>query len=206
VAAQVLVKLGADMNRTRQQVIQLLPGSQGQEVTGEGSQLGEQARARLLDDPLARVDALERRLAAIERWVGIWPDLYDLDQEIAQVRREKEAAIDRQDFDASATLRDKETQLLAAQASHRRRAPLDRPGGPTCCPARPGPAGLPRLTERDTPCSYPCWPPPPTWLWPGWRSRRRLVQPSPGTPRPLAAKGGREPPEKGIAHHADHPH
>jgi hypothetical protein len=40
-------------------------------------------------------------VAAIERWVGMRPDLDHLDQEIAQVRREKEAAIDRQDFEAS---------------------------------------------------------------------------------------------------------
>ena len=48
--------------------------------------------------------------------MGLRPDLDDLDQEIAQVRREKEAAIDRQDFEASAALRDKEKQLLAARA------------------------------------------------------------------------------------------
>ncbi len=125
------MKLGADMNQIRQQVIQLLPGSRGQEVTDEDSRLGEQARARLRDDPLARVDALERRLAAIGRWVRIRPDLDALDQEIAQVRREKKAAIDRQDFGASAALQDREKQLLAARASHRhrRRAPLDRPAG-----------------------------------------------------------------------------
>ena len=44
------------------------------------------------------------------------PDLDDLDQEIAQVRREKGTAIDRQDFGASAMLRDKEKQLLVARA------------------------------------------------------------------------------------------
>jgi ATP-dependent Clp protease ATP-binding subunit ClpA len=107
VAAQVLVALGADLNRVRQQVIQLLPGSQGQDLTGEGSRL---------DDALARVDALGRRLAAVERWVGMRPDLDDLDQEIAQVRREKEAAIERQDFEAAAATRDKEKQLLAVRA------------------------------------------------------------------------------------------
>src|SRR6476661_5275254 len=36
VAAQVLVKLGADLNRVRQQVIQLLSGYQGKETTGAG--------------------------------------------------------------------------------------------------------------------------------------------------------------------------
>jgi len=100
VAAQVLVTLGADQDRVRQQVIQLLYGDQGRDVIGESS----------------RIDALDRRLAAIERWVGMRPDLDDLDQEIAQVRREKEAAIDRQDFEASAALRDKEKQLRVARA------------------------------------------------------------------------------------------
>jgi ATP-dependent Clp protease ATP-binding subunit ClpA len=108
VAAQVLVKLGADLNRTRQQVVQLLHGYQGEDVTGEGLPLP--------DDPPKRVDSLDRRLAAIERWVGLRPDLDDVDQEIARVRREKEAAIDRQDFEASAALRDQEKHLLAARA------------------------------------------------------------------------------------------
>jgi ATP-dependent Clp protease ATP-binding subunit ClpC len=44
------------------------------------------------------------------------PDLDDLDQKIAQVRRDKEAAVDRQDTQAAAALRDKEQQLLAARA------------------------------------------------------------------------------------------
>jgi ATP-dependent Clp protease ATP-binding subunit ClpA len=112
VAAQVLVKLGADLNRVRQQVIQLLAGRAGEDVTGEGSGLS--------DDALARVDSLDRRLAAIERWVGLRPDLDDLDQQIAQVRREKEAAVDRQDFEAAVSLRDQEKQLLAARAGRDR--------------------------------------------------------------------------------------
>ena len=36
VAAQVLVKLGADLNRVRQQVIQLLSGYQGKEAVAQG--------------------------------------------------------------------------------------------------------------------------------------------------------------------------
>ena len=109
VAAQVLVKLGADLNRARQQVVQLLHGYQGKDVTGGGP-------PPLPDDALTRVDSLNRRLAAIERWVGLRADLDDLDQEIGRVRREKEAAIDRQDFEASAGLHDQEKQLLAARA------------------------------------------------------------------------------------------
>jgi ATP-dependent Clp protease ATP-binding subunit ClpA len=73
-------------------------------------------RGKRLGQALARIDALDHRLAAIERWVGMRPDWDDLDQEIAQVRREKEAAIERQDFEAAVETREKEKQLLAARA------------------------------------------------------------------------------------------
>src|ERR1043165_3617503 len=43
VAAQVLVKLGADLNRVRQQVIQLLSGYQGKEPAAAGATPGEAA-------------------------------------------------------------------------------------------------------------------------------------------------------------------
>ena len=52
VAAQVLVKLGADLNRARQQVVQLLHGRAGEDLIGEGSLLP--------DDALTRVDSLDR--------------------------------------------------------------------------------------------------------------------------------------------------
>ena len=119
VAAQVLlVKLGADLNRVRQRVIQLLHES------------GKRGERPLPDDALARIDTLDHRLAAIERWAGMRPDLDELDQEIALVCREKEAAIDRQDFEAAAATRDKEKQLLAARAARERgwtQAAADRP-------------------------------------------------------------------------------
>jgi ATP-dependent Clp protease ATP-binding subunit ClpC len=116
VAAQVLVRLGADLDRVREQVIQLLHGYQGQDVGSAGSQPGGRARAVLPDDALAWFDALDRRLTALERWVSMQPDLEDLDQEIAQVRQDKEAAVDRQDSQAATALRDKEKQLLADRA------------------------------------------------------------------------------------------
>ena len=130
VAAQVLVKLGADLERVRQQVIQLLHGHQGKQPVDDGRRRGKRARARLMDDALARIEALDRRLAAMERWVGMRPDLDDVDQEIAQVRRDKEAAIDTQDFEAAAALRDTEKELLAARASREKEwaaATGDRP-------------------------------------------------------------------------------
>jgi ATP-dependent Clp protease ATP-binding subunit ClpA len=114
VAAQVLVKLGADLNRVRQQVIQLLHGYPGKGPASDRPRRGK--RARLMADAVARIDALDRRLAAIERWVGMRPDSDDVDQEIAQMRREKEAAIESQDFENAAALRDKEKELLAARA------------------------------------------------------------------------------------------
>jgi ATP-dependent Clp protease ATP-binding subunit ClpC len=70
----------------------------------------------LPDDAVAWFDALDRRLTALERWVSMQPDLEDLDQEIAQVRRDKQAAVDRQDSQVAAALRDKEEQLLADRA------------------------------------------------------------------------------------------
>jgi len=44
------------------------------------------------------------------------PDLREFDERIAGVRREKESAIDAQDFEKAASLRDREKQLLAAKA------------------------------------------------------------------------------------------
>jgi ATP-dependent Clp protease ATP-binding subunit ClpC len=102
VAAQVLVRLGADLNRVRQQVIQLLHGQAGKGAIGEG-----RGGAGLADDALARIESADRRLAAIERWVGIRPGLDDLSEEIARARGEKESAIAAQDFEAAAALRGK---------------------------------------------------------------------------------------------------
>ena len=107
-AARLLVKLGADLDRTRERVVQVLHGRAGEDVTGTGSPVP--------GDALTGADSLERRLAAIERWVGLRPEPDDLDQEIARVRREKEAAINGHDFEAAARLRTQERQLLAARA------------------------------------------------------------------------------------------
>jgi ATP-dependent Clp protease ATP-binding subunit ClpA len=94
VAAQVLVKLGADLSRVRQQVIQLLSGYT---VGGEE----EVARARLV------------RMTVPE-------ELREAEEQLAQVRREKEAAIDAEDFERAAALRDQERQLLGRVAERER--------------------------------------------------------------------------------------
>jgi ATP-dependent Clp protease ATP-binding subunit ClpC len=112
VAANVLTRLGGDLNSMRQQVIRLLPHQAGTGAIGAGRRPGKRERERLIDDAIARIGYVDQRLAAVERWVGLEPDLNDLDQEITHVRREKESAIDSQEFEAAAALRDKEKELF----------------------------------------------------------------------------------------------
>ena len=112
VAAQVLMKLGGDLNRVRQMVIQLL------DARGtEGRTKPRSTRAGVIEDILARLDSMDGRLTAIERWVGMGPDVRDLDQEIAKLHRDKEAAIESQDFETAAAIRDAEVRLLADKAA-----------------------------------------------------------------------------------------
>jgi ATP-dependent Clp protease ATP-binding subunit ClpA len=117
VAVQVLTRLGGDPNQVRQQVIRLLPRQAGTGAIGAGRRPGRRERERLIDDALVRIGYLDQRLAAVERWVGLAPDLDDLDQEIVHVRREKESAIDSQEFEAAAALRDKEKELFDRRIS-----------------------------------------------------------------------------------------
>ena len=105
VGAMVLVTLGADQNRVGLRVTQLLNMDRGEEVPGEGSGLDERARARLLDNPLARIDALDLRLASVERSLSLHPDPGDLDQQTVTVRRETAATVDMQEFEAATELR-----------------------------------------------------------------------------------------------------
>ena len=113
VAAQVLVKLGADLNRVRQQVLQLLHGRSAEEPVPARS---AERELRLLPAVKTRLEALEQRLTAIEQRVGTGPDLSDLDEQIAQVSPEKESAADAQDYEQAASLRNREKELLASQA------------------------------------------------------------------------------------------
>jgi ATP-dependent Clp protease ATP-binding subunit ClpC len=121
-AVQVLVRLGADLNRVRHLVIEMLRDSQGDDEPGTARAAKRASGAgpgkrKLLSQLLARVDSMDSRLSALEHRVGTAPDLRDLDQEIAEVRRDKESAIDAQDFENAAVLRDREKQLLVEAAS-----------------------------------------------------------------------------------------
>jgi ATP-dependent Clp protease ATP-binding subunit ClpC len=66
---------------------------------------------------LARAEAVESRLSAIEQRVGTGPATGDPNEKIAQVRRDKEAGIDAQDFEQAGSLRDRERQLLAGKTA-----------------------------------------------------------------------------------------
>jgi ATP-dependent Clp protease ATP-binding subunit ClpC len=96
VAAQVLVTVGASLDRVRQQVTQLLSGS-----TGEVAPEPAGARTQLVR-------------------MTVPAELREVEEQLAQVRREKMAAIDRGDFEQAAGLRDKERQLLTRLAEQQR--------------------------------------------------------------------------------------
>jgi len=108
VAAQVLVRLGADLNRVRQQVIQLLHGRAAGEP-GPGAEV--------------RPEMAEQR-------AGIGPDTSDLDEQIEAARTEKEAAIEAQDFERAASQRDREKQLRTAKAARQRQWAAGHPAQP----------------------------------------------------------------------------
>ncbi len=91
VAAQVLAAVGADDARVREQVVRLL--------TGEGEQAGPRAR-------LVRMTVPE--------------DLRELEEQVAQVRRQKQAAVEAGDVEGAAALGDREQQLLADRARRER--------------------------------------------------------------------------------------
>jgi ATP-dependent Clp protease ATP-binding subunit ClpC len=133
-AAQVLAELGADRGRIRQQVIFLLgqgedgerreaegggpaqAGAPGATVTGEQAGRpdgGASAESRVLAEVLGRIEAMDSRLSAVEQQLGIGPDVRDLDQQIAQARRDKESAAAAEDYENAAAQRDRERQLLA---------------------------------------------------------------------------------------------
>jgi hypothetical protein len=110
--AQTLTGLGADLGAVRQRVIELLPrrrsAAQAPVRGGPRLHLGQDE----VTDMSIQLADLTLRLAAIERWVGMTPDVTDLDAEISRIRAEKEAAIDAHEFRRAEELSDTETELL----------------------------------------------------------------------------------------------
>jgi len=127
-AAQVLLELGADLSRVRQQVLLLLgEGMEDDEPEealaatarpGSGAGPGGgPAESKLLAEMLLRIEEMDSRLSGVEQRLGTGPDVRDLDQQIAQARRDKESAVGAEDYENAAMLRNRERQLLADKAS-----------------------------------------------------------------------------------------
>ncbi len=116
-ATQVLNGLGVDPDRVRQQVIALVAESRGEDEAGVRRVTAGGGKRKLMSELRGRLHDIEWRLSVLEQRVGTGPDVRDLDREIAQVRHDKEAAIDAQDFENAAVLRDRERQLLNDKAA-----------------------------------------------------------------------------------------
>jgi hypothetical protein len=80
----------------------------------------QQLKVYLRGEVKGLLDTIDDRLSAIERRLGIRRPvsaaMRSLEVRIAQVRRDKEAAIDVQDFEQAVALRDAEKQLIEEQA------------------------------------------------------------------------------------------
>jgi ATP-dependent Clp protease ATP-binding subunit ClpA len=120
VGVEILVGLGTDLNVLRARVIELLPND-----TEEGDASGPRTRIvtrteRLSGPVQGLLDSIDARLTMIERHLGITrsvPDeLRTYDRRIAKVVGAKEEAIERQDFERAAALREEEKQLRSERA------------------------------------------------------------------------------------------
>ena len=111
VAAQVLIRLGADLNRVRQQVIGLLYQSKEPRLAPRPAEEGAP-----LPEVQARLDAVEDWLAVVEQRVGTGPDTSDLDEQIDRVRRERLAAANAQEDEQAAALRREGADFVVAVA------------------------------------------------------------------------------------------
>jgi len=124
VAAQALVTLGADLDRVREQVVQLLHGRQPE---GPVPTRVAARDLRLLPEVRLRLEAIERRLTVIEQRVGTGPDTSDLDEQLKTVRTEKEAAVDAQDFEQATSLRSRESEVLASKTAQQEQWVAEHP-------------------------------------------------------------------------------
>jgi ATP-dependent Clp protease ATP-binding subunit ClpA len=125
VAIKVLGALDADLKDLRARVVQELhdhpeEGRDAASASTSASASAERERQNLRvflrDQAQGLLDTIEDRLGAIERHLGITQpgadELRSLDERLAQVRRDKQVAIDVQDFAEAAALRETEKQLI----------------------------------------------------------------------------------------------
>jgi ATP-dependent Clp protease ATP-binding subunit ClpA len=134
VAAQVLVRLGADLNLVRQQVIQLVHGYVGGErgtAQALRAVLAGRSERRMLYELQRRIDAIDTRLQAVEQRVGTGPGVSELDEQIEHVRAERLAAAGAEEYERAASLRDQEKELLTEKASRHDQWAAAHPGLPS---------------------------------------------------------------------------
>jgi ATP-dependent Clp protease ATP-binding subunit ClpA len=121
VAVKILGTLGADLKDLRTRVTEELRDQpeEGQNVP-PAERERHQLKVFLRSEVQGQLDTIGNRLGAIERHLGITRPvsaaLRSLEERIAQVRRDKEAAVDVQDFGQAASLRDAEKQLIEERA------------------------------------------------------------------------------------------
>jgi ATP-dependent Clp protease ATP-binding subunit ClpA len=121
VAVKILGSLGADLKDLRARVTEELRGNpeEGQDLPSAERER-QRGKIYLRSEVTGLLDTVDDRLSAIERRLGITRPvpsaMRNLEMRIAQVRRDKEAAIDVQDFGQAAALRDAEKQLIEERA------------------------------------------------------------------------------------------
>ncbi len=147
-ALKVLDKLGADPKDLRARVTQEL---HDHPEADQGRSPATRLRVSLRNDVQDLLDTIDDRLGAIERRLGIAgpvsAELRSLDEQIARVRRDKEAAIAVENFGQAAALRDAEKRLI----EQRERVEQEVAAAPSETPAVPetgGGAGEPDELSR----------------------------------------------------------
>src|SRR6202050_4912810 len=116
VTTRVLNGLGVDPSTIRQQVIRLVSARQIHQEPRTG-RAGGRGKRKQLSGLRDQLDSVSWRLSVLEQRVGTTPDVAQLDREITQIRRDRESAIDAQDFENAAVLRGRERRLVDDKAA-----------------------------------------------------------------------------------------
>ena len=131
-------------------------------ITDEAITAAAQMAARYISDrflPDKAIDLIDEAGARLRiKRMTAPPDLREFDERIAAVRLEKEAAIDAQDFERAAGLRDDEKKLLAARAEKEHAWKMGDSGAPAevgedeIAEVLSGATGIPvfKLTEEES--------------------------------------------------------
>ena len=117
VAGQVLTARGITLERAREEVGRLLESARGERP----ARADRAGHAGVSPEEISlQLRVIGQRLAAIELKLGIEPSpaqrqLRKIDLALARLRRQKESAIDEQDFERAAKLRENEKTLLQSR-------------------------------------------------------------------------------------------